>query len=604
MDKERIRQMLPEEPPEGLLQWTKRHCDGELGPEYLAWKSVTIPVYTMDYLMNNNLRPSRKERVAECTCLKCGSKFVTEKTGNALEFWIDDCGEWWPLDPNGPGDPKELNQEDTTGYQVEVDGENEVMQCPMCYETVRTIPERNLRGGRRKQVLVVSIATLEKYAAVIYWLVRRIIFENRNEYEVYPRDAYVLSEKGTLQRFSHKSGGGPFCCEWQEKQWRYVSNKRDSLDMVYHDWGSINNKKKGGIFYDKVPDLTGTTAEKTGLQAFAGNDGLCSVEYLKLWKKYPNLENLVNTGWNKLVNAIVYSSSNGYSAAAEMQQVIDITKNKPHEMLNLSRSDFKTIRETGKQWEYECQKMWQIFRSMGTSANQFLIYRDMFMDTGIRTLVTLQKDYGEYDIEKLIRYMKKQKMRPAEIRILLDTRNAAKTLAGDRPLTQEELWPRNLQAAHDRYTRMQMEAIDQKKVEKFQKGFDLVVDKYSQLQWTDGELCIILPKSYAELVQEGNVLRHCVGGYGNSHIDGKDTIFFVRRYRRPERNYYTLDINMKDKPHRVQLHGYGNERHGINKQYSHKIPKKVLDFCARWEREVLMPWWRDQQNKQKEGKTA
>ena len=36
MDKERIRQLLPEEPPEGLLEWTKRNCDGELGPAYLT----------------------------------------------------------------------------------------------------------------------------------------------------------------------------------------------------------------------------------------------------------------------------------------------------------------------------------------------------------------------------------------------------------------------------------------------------------------------------------------------------------------------------------------------------------------------------------------
>ena len=128
------------------------------------------------------------------------------------------------------------------------------------------------------------------------------------------------------------------------------------------------------------------------------------------------------------------------------------------------------------------------------------------------------------------------------------------------------------------------------------------LDKYGQLQWTDGELCIVLPKSHAELVQEGNILRHCVGGYSDRHIQGGDTIFFVRHYRRPERSYYTLDINMTDRPHRVQLHGYGNERHGIHKQYSHKIPKKVLDFCARWEQEVLMPWWRDNQNKKE--KTA
>ena len=116
---------------------------------------------------------------------------------------------------------------------------------------------------------------------------------------------------------------------------------------------------------------------------------------------------------------------------------------------------------------------------------------------------------------------------------------------------------------------------------------------------------MILPKSYADLYQEGEILRHCVGGYSEEHISGSDTIFFVRHYRRPERSYYTLDIDMTDRPHRVQLHGYGNERHGINKQYRHTIPKKVLDFCDRWEREVLMPWYRDKmKNQLKEGKRA
>lgn len=604
MDKEYVRQLLPEKPPEGLLQWTIRHCDGELGPDLLAWKPVTVPVYNMSYLMGCSSKPTRPERAAECTCLKCGSKFVTERIGNALEFWIDECGEWWPLDPNGPlRIENPFGEEEECGYRTEIDGENEEVPCPMCYETLRTIPAKKLRGGRRKQILVASIVKLEQYAAVVYWLVCRTIFEESHEYEAFPRDAYVLDEKGRLHRYSHKSGGGAYYFETQESQWRYTTNKRDSLDMVYHDWGSISNKKKGGIFYDEVPDLTGTTAEKTGLQAFAAHDGTCSVEYLKLWKKFPNLENLVNTGWNQLVNYIAHCSFNGYSASAEMYKVIDIGCTKPHEMLGLTRSDFKCIRKAGKQWEFSAQQLWQACREpLNISAKQFLIYRDMFTDAGIRCLATLHEDYGETDIEKIIRYLKKQRLRPEEVRILKDTRDAARDLADGRLLTSEELWPRNLQAAHDRYTRMRIEAIDQKKVEKFQAGFTAVLDEYGDLQWTDGDLCIILPKSYAELVQEGNVLRHCVGGYGDRHIKGRDTIFFVRRYRRPERNYYTLDINMTDKPHRVQLHGYGNERHGINKQYSHKIPKKVLDFCDRWEREILMPWWRDQQNKQKEGK--
>ena len=46
-------------------------------------------------------------------------------------------------------------------------------------------------------------------------------------------------------------------------------------------------------------------------------------------------------------------------------------------------------------------------------------------------------------------------------------------------------------------------------------------------------------------------------------------------------------------PKRIQLHGYGNERHGEKKEHKHTIPHEVLEFCDRWEREVLLPWWKE-----------
>ena len=118
------------------------------------------------------------------------------------------------------------------------------------------------------------------------------------------------------------------------------------------------------------------------------------------------------------------------------------------------------------------------------------------------------------------------------------------------------------------------------------------------MEWTDGELCIRLPRDNGELVAEGDTLRHCVGGYGKGHIEGRTVVFFVRHYRRPERSYYTMDYGFNaNEPHRHQLHGYGNERHGKHKEHSHRIPQKVKEFCARWEREILMPWWYSQQSK-------
>ena len=62
-------------------------------------------------------------------------------------------------------------------------------------------------------------------------------------------------------------------------------------------------------------------------------------------------------------------------------------------------------------------------------------------------------------------------------------------------------------------------------------------------------------------------------------------------------------MNMSGIPKRSQLHGYGNEHHGDNKQYRHSIPKKVLDFCQRWEEHVVMPWYKEQIGRE-QGKEA
>ncbi|MBP3486013.1 MAG: hypothetical protein J6J81_04150, partial [Oscillospiraceae bacterium] len=89
------------------------------------------------------------------------------------------------------------------------------------------------------------------------------------------------------------------------------------------------------------------------------------------------------------------------------------------------------------------------------------------------------------------------------------------------------------------------------------------------------------------------------------HTEGK-IIFFVRHARRPERSWYTLNEDLTgDRPKRVQLHGYKNDWIGHKKR---QIPREVLDFVARWEREVLGPFWEKElkrrKKEQKEKKTA
>lgn len=590
MDKEWVRQNLPEAPSFDICRWALKNTDGELGSNYMAFKPEKVTIYPERQLIERpeDREPIRTVRAAWCKCSICENEFCTEMHGPDPVFFVDDCGCAWALDP-GEDAPEEDTYE--FGYSTTAP-DGTLFTCPVCGYDVTMIKAARLRGGRRKQIMVLSVETVGEYAAVIYWMVQRTIFEYGSGVGFYPKCAYVLTERGGLVRYSYtRSSGRGFAVNAGE--WKLQAGTADALDQCYSDWGSINNRKKGGYIYPYVmADLTGTTGEKAGIDKFVETKCEHLVSYLKLWRKYRGLENLVNSGWSKLVAEIATLSFEGGSSDSELMKYIHLRDKAPYAMLGMSKAECKAIRKAGKQWGWETQKLFSVCRQAGIAcAGVFLQYLDAYCDAGIRALCELQRRYGDADPERIAKYLEKQHLHPREVRILLDTRNMAKALNPDRKLTNEELWPRHLADMHDHLSRMQNAQTDPEQAAAYQDGFDRVRERFGSLEWKDGEFCVILPRCNGELIREGAILRHCVGGYGEDHIGGAHTIFFVRHSRRPERCYYTLDINMNGTPFRNQLHGYGNERHGINKQYIHRIPKKVLEFVARWEREVLMPWY-------------
>lgn len=69
-------------------------------------------------------------------------------------------------------------------------------------------------------------------------------------------------------------------------------------------------------------------------------------------------------------------------------------------------------------------------------------------------------------------------------------------------------------------------------------------------------LVIAVPSCEADILQEGKVLCHCVGGYADRHRDGKTTILFLRKAQTPDKPYLTIEMNGNKL---VQIHGYRNE---------------------------------------------
>lgn len=599
MEKEALRWRLPENPPKGMVSWVKENCGEELGRDITVFRHERIrPAPPLEDIMEYNTLKGKSVWATYCSCHACGESYYTEKVEGADAFYVIDGedGVVYTADPGG-------NYDGTDGTMVPVE-ENDGFLCPICGAETRAVKARSIRGGRTKQIQVASLHAIDGYAVIVYWLVRRNINEFGSFCDAVPRYAFALGEKGGIQAFSHVWANG-FYNETRRTEWAPVSKGNDRWDTVYNDWGSINSKKAGTVMYpNELPSLIGTTGEKTGLLAYWKSGGEVPINYLKIWKKWKPIENVCNSGFANLV-AEAIGTEVLWMAYKKLEEILDMSKKKPHEILRIGKSDFKEISKWSRKPETWEMKLWgEYHKAEGKlGALEFFETVKVFHKNGINAAVQLMEVYYDCDIPKLRSYMEKQGLQPSEVGLLLDTRRMYRQITGRRELTEEESFPRHLQAAHDRLAAQMVACRNAEKAMEYQKGFEQVLEKFGQIQWTDKELAVILPKCNGDLIREGDVLRHCVGGYGHQHSTGESIILFIRHYRRPERPYYTLNISFKgSEPKEVQLHGYGNEHHGDHKQYRHSIPEKVRQFVDRWEKEVLLPWWREQ--KKKERKTA
>lgn len=585
---------LPEAPPEGLVKWVENTQEEKFGPPFCSWKSERVRLGpTLEMLMCEQSTKGCSVWAADCRCGACGEDFYTAKVPGeeAILMVTGEDGSYYTAELDGGWDPT----------CTEIQREGDEFYCPFCGSKVQLIHRRKLNGGRKQQVMIASVQVVEGYLGIFYWMVWRSIDEwGLSTYGASPKDCYILSENGTLVKFTHMRKN-MYAIYSDLRRWEYRQHVTDSVDDIYPDWGSINNRKCGAELYPVFPSLVGTTGEKTGLREFLDANGWPIIDYLRLWRQARGVENLCKTGQATLVKDIVRQAYRySYAVRIEAGKYLNLKKAKPHEMLGIGKAEYKALRQAKVELDTVKLDRWNQYRGYSGKLTfiEFLAAMERF-GGGIRDALDLMQEYQD-DLPKLERYMAKQGMQLRDIYELRDTRKALRNLYGGRVLTAEELWPKNLHRMHEEATLLAAQMAKEKQSKKLQKGFDQVLSIYGHLQWTDGDLCVVLPKCNNDLIREGSVLRHCVGMYGNDHIMGNSVIFFIRHYRRPERPYYTLAINMTQGGKESQLHGYGNERHGPNKEYSHTIPDKVRKFCDRWESDILQPWYRAQEQKSME----
>lgn len=284
------------------------------------------------------------------------------------------------------------------------------------------------------------------------------------------------------------------------------------------------------------------------------------MQYLKLWKQHRNVENLARAGWGRtLGGAIEEMAWNQVMAPYAVHEIelrwIDWNEVKPGRMLGMSKAEVKVL---AGRWDWQTADAWAVYRCWqgGCTAEEFDRCRAELGPEGLQVLVGMIEDGHEVPLLKAARYIKKQEQRRGGdlARTFLDYREML-----DADATEEELWPKDLVAAHDRLA----ELHGDRNMRQYTEAMRQLAQELAALAWSDGEICIRAAATPGELKEEGRVLKHCVGDYCKKHAARTDVIFFVRHARRPERSWYTLDINMTGRiPKEVQLHGYRNEWYG------------------------------------------
>lgn len=604
-DNEIIR-LLPTQPPHEILK-AAMECP-ELRPSFISFKRVSVETGQTEW--QELMTPEDIDRVAKgtkyrwgarCCCGNCGDEFYTGWHSHGdMSGPLMFIGEDESLYPGWTEDTDDGNQ------RIEL-APGDQANCPMCGDGVTFVKYSAIKNGHTYQRLFTSIEQAGDLTAIVTWLAGSIVgpYGIEDEY-IHPRDAAVLTENGFLRCYTRTRRGQYITCEAQLNEWRRVKNGTDPMQKMYYSYDSVFGRTFGGGLLLTYSDFEGTSAEKTGLDEYLSAGGKWPYVYLKFWRTHKTVENLLKTGMHRFVasaideeidSAVIYHNSMHRTLPATAKNAlscVDWRKQKPHEMLGMTKAEYREARELN--WTEDDLTAWQNYNSQCERMSPAQFY-DAVEFFGGNNIYEIADKYicGEDTllISELYKYAAKQPEREPSYtaRLLIDYRG----MLYDQPLrlmafTYEELWPRDILAAHDRLAA----EIQNNKNPEIEANFLRLKQKYAPLEWTDGDLCIICPTSNADLVAEGKTLRHCVGGFGQTHLSGQP-IFFVRHYRRPERSYYTLNENLTgDKPRRIQLHGYGNEHHGDRKQHTHKIPQKVLDFCARWEKEILAPWFAQQ----------
>ena len=347
-------------------------------------------------------------------------------------------------------------------------------------------------------------------------------------------------------------GGFPVRFTGYDKTMYYGVSWKNKWELrpKFRDNGDRWNRDEIVGFSKKT--LEATDGANSALDVFIreGGSDLRIGAYLQIWTKYPQIENLVRSGFSKFVAKIIDAATfnGGYYyqketfSISEIPKYINVKAKKPAEILGLEKEEFHLVNK----YSLEVLSFYTHIkrtRKIKLTEEQLKLAEEI----GIKQLRDLfdkpiREGFAPPVVRTLNYLQKHEKPRDQfEARVtpnyLYDYWNMLSQVQNGLP--PELLFPRDIRAAHDNVALRVKEKTD----ENINAGIAAFAASLDWLSFSDEEtgLFIRVCKTQEELIKEGKFLSHCVGPYAKRFSQRETCILFIRRATSPEIPFYTLE---------------------------------------------------------------
>lgn len=151
--------------------------------------------------------------------------------------------------------------------------------------------------------------------------------------------------------------------------------------------------------------------------------------------------------------------------------------------------------------------------------------------------------------------------------------------------------PRDLGAAHEKMVMESSKKEADKRLNEVKERYPVIRKQYRKLRnqyfWEDENLLIRPARSAEEIVTEGRILHHCVGGdnYLGKHNRGETYILMIRQQSNPEIPYITVEMDGK-RDRIIQWYG-ANDKKPDEKNIQKWLDKYVARLRCEKEQEEI-----------------